>query len=368
MSGLVFRSTDIDIAAQVMVTKICEVLTSFSSELLGTWIHELGQIFVDDAASKWDILLDESRRKSLTNIAAWAVEALSSSCWTTLLMEDTVAQEIKASLQCLQSATQFILEGMFYQVIAGQTSDISSSSLSRLVALGDLSDMKAFVNRKESQGHTVLVAEYSRLRVFVNSVMQPNLVAALDAQSSVPMEKLKVHWHAAVAALRVVERSVTNGDTPAEEELLTALKDASVIDAKLDLEVVSGAASSRLQSQRSQVLHRVISAATLIGSTWSSFLQVDLTPIAERVVDSLSKLEHEGAALQAWIEGNKDKFDDIGKEWFACAFECVRLRTLLSDLVARGKDCFDIFSIVPRIGLLIYIGAEVHGQSKLSYS
>ena len=317
-------------------------------------------LFVGSSGAEWDKLFDEKRRQEMAGLLSFTRSLLSNLCWFTL-QDITEAQEVKAALQCIGSAVQFIVDGWFGFVVGNKAADVPTEVLSGLVKFGEFNELKPFVNRKESLGNKDVVAAFTRLQSFMRGVIQPRAVAVLDAQSCVPMEKLKDHWRGATTALRVVERSLVEGDSTTNADLEKSLKDAAEIDAQVDLDAFTSAVSSRLQSQRGQVLHRVISATNVVGTTWTGLLKKDLTPDAETIVNDLSKLQHEGSSLQAWVDGNKASFDDIKTGWFADGAECERTLTLLNDLVRHGNDIVAKFLAQ----LTIFVSGQLPSRSML---
>ena len=251
---------------------------------------------------------------------------------------------VKAALACVGSALASM--DAFAEIVAGNVGQLPGAALNSFIALDAFSQAKPFINKQETLGQQTVVDNYTKMREFY-AAMQPRVVGALDSHSAGPIEQLKQAWGEALAAFRVVERSLVDSDNkPSSEELEAGLKKLTDICVKEHLDALQSLSVSQVQTQRAQVLTRVFGAANIVGVQWSRFLSTAAGRMSTKE-DCLVELDQFEKLTQAWVAGNKESFASISAQWFASADEVERVAAVLADLVKLGKDCSQVLSTDP---------------------
>lgn len=312
------------------------VLVTASSKFIATCVLEFGAIMQATETFCKDRFEDLGRmQQQLIKDEAWDSKT------------DCSAAEIKDALTCLGALlplSNSLLGSPSHKVAMEK---LSSAQLSEVIALKELATLKPFINTKEAQGDTPVVQGFVQMHKFWTEHVQPGAAQALDQLASVPAESLRAHWQVAVSCLRVVERSVMGAaNKPTSDELTAAMTASAAIDANAaaDLQALAAAASSSLQTQRCQLLKRVISAVTLLGNVWPVFAVADFDKHRESALVQLSKISQEASSLEQWINGNRDHFGSIDKDWYAQTEESERVLKLLARCCEKGQDTWSLLT------------------------
>ncbi len=286
---------------------------------------------------EWDAAFTPELRQQIKRNIELQQEIKQNMAWEG--KSDPTASDIKSALDGIRAVLVLLDDNdVMRRLLTGHLEEVPSSKLASILALNDFADLRPYCNRKESQGDEVGKKAHLTMRKFWSTLLQPKTVAALDTLAQVPATRLRNHWQRVLSSLRVFERSLTGGDNePTKEEMSSALQEAATLNAEEDLDALAASCSSPIQTQRSEVLRRVISAANLIGKEWPALLG-DLAELGEKAIDIFIRFERESSTLQLWIRGNKEHFASLDTDWFAQAEECERAQSLLERCLQKGKD------------------------------
>jgi len=258
-------------------------------------------------------------------------------------MSNQVSDKLKPPLETVSKFMKGLSSGAVSTLRLVLPADtITAEMLTMITNLSDPSSFVLFVQEKKAQGHPEVESWMTEIIKFFSRVLAPKAVANLDTRSSLPTENLKRLWQVAVDNLRTIEKFAASKTV--NDELLKALQTLGDDKASHDLNTLSQAVSTPLQGLRSQVLSKVLTSATMIGTMLPKILSIEedfnfcTSTQPDGCVGVLGHMQTAARLLDSWIRGSCSSFSEINEGWFGDAHECTRIRALIDSLVVIGKD------------------------------